>query len=443
MKIQLSDHFTYRRLLRFVFPSIVMMVFTSIYGVVDGLFVSNFVGKDAFAAINLIMPFLMIFGGVGFMFGTGGSALVAMTLGEKKKERANEYFTMIVAGTAIVGVIISLIACFIMRPVAIWLGAEGEIITDCVIYGRIMMIFNIAFMLQNAFQGFFITAEKPHLGLVTTVAAGLTNMVLDALLVGVLKWGVAGAAIATGLCQVVGGIIPLIYFIRPNNSLLKMVRTKLEIKSIARACWNGASEFVSNTASSIVGIVYNFQLLKYAGSDGVAANGVLMYVQFIFIAMFIGYAMGGAPIISYHYGADNTDELRNMFKKSNIIMGIAGVIMAVLAFTLAGTLSKIFVGYDPELFAMTKHAFRIFSLAFIFSGFTIFASSFFTALNNGGVSAAISFLRTFIFKMAAVLIMPLIWELDGIWWSVTIAEVFALIISVIFLVVYRKKYNYI
>lgn len=311
MKIQLSDHFTYRRLLRFVFPSIVMMVFTSIYGVVDGLFVSNFVGKDAFASINLIMPFLMIFGGVGFMFGTGGSALVAMTLGEKKKERANEYFTMIVAGTAIVGAIISLIACFIMRPVAIWLGAEGEIITDCVIYGRIMMIFNIAFMLQNAFQGFFITAEKPHLGLVTTVAAGLTNMVLDALLVGVLKWGVAG------------------------------------------------------------------------------------------------------------------------------------VIMAALAFTLAGTLSKIFVGYDPELFAMTKHAFRIFSLAFIFSGFTIFASSFFTALNNGGVSAAISFLRTFIFKMAAVLIMPLIWKLDGIWWSVTIAEVFALIISVIFLVVYRKKYNYI
>ena len=303
--------------------------------------------------------------------------------------------------------------------------------------------FNIAFMLQNAFQGFFITAEKPHLGLVTTVAAGLTNMVLDALLVGVLRWGVAGAAIATGLCQVVGGIIPLIYFIRHNNSLLKMVRTKLEIKSIARACWNGASEFVSNTASSIVGIVYNFQLLKYAGSDGVAANGVLMYVQFIFIAMFIGYAMGGAPIISYHYGAGNTDELRNMFKKSNIIMGIAGVIMAVLAFTLAGTLSKIFVGYDPELFAMTKHAFRIFSLAFIFSGFTIFASSFFTALNNGGVSAAISFLRTFIFKMAAVLIMPLIWKLDGIWWSVTIAEVFALIISVIFLVVYRKKYNYI
>lgn len=439
MKIQLSDHFTYRRLLRFVFPSIVMMVFTSIYGVVDGLFVSNFVGKDAFAAINLVMPFLMIFGGVGFMFGTGGSALVAMTLGEQKKERANQYFTMIIAGTAITGAIISLIGFIIMRPVAIWLGAEGDIINDCVIYGRIMMIFNIAFMLQNAFQGFFITAEKPHLGLITTVAAGLTNMVLDALLVGVFRWGVAGAAIATGLCQTVGGIIPLIYFLRPNSSILRLVRTKLEIKSIARACWNGASEFVSNTASSIVGIVYNFQLLKYAGADGVAANGVLMYVQFIFIAMFVGYAMGGAPIISYHYGAGNTDELRNMFKKSNIIMGIAGSIMTVLAFTLA----KIFVGYDAELFAMTKHAFRIFSLAFIFSGFTIFASSFFTALNNGCVSAAISFLRTFIFKMAAVIIMPIFWDLDGIWWSVTMAEVFALIISVIFLIVYRKKYNYI
>ena len=306
-----------------------------------------------------------------------------------------------------------------------------------------MLIFNIFFMLQNAFQGFFITAEKPHLGLVTTVAAGLTNMVLDALFVGVLKWGVAGAAIATGLCETVGGIIPFIYFLSPNKSLLRLTKTKIEVKSIARACWNGASEFVSNTASSIVGIVYNFQLLKYAGADGVAAHGVLMYVQFIFIAMFIGYAMGGAPIISYHYGAGNTDELKNMFKKSNIIMGIAGSIMTVLAFTLAGTLAKVFVGYDVELFTMTKHAFRIFSLTFIFSGFTIFASSFFTALNNGGISAAISFLRTFIFKMAAVLIMPLFWGLDGIWWSVTAAEVFALVISFIFLVVYRKKYKYI
>lgn len=443
MKIQLSDHFTYRRLLRFVFTSVIMMVFTSIYGVVDGLFVSNFVGKDAFAAINLVMPFLMIFGGVGFMFGTGGSALVAMTLGEQKKERANQYFTMIIVGTVVTGAVISIIGFIMMRPVAIWLGAEGDIIDDCVLYGRIMMIFNIFFMLQNAFQGFFITAEKPHLGLVTTIAAGLTNMVLDALFVGVLKWGVAGAAIATGLCETVGGIIPFIYFLSPNKSLLRLTKTKIEVKSIARACWNGASEFVSNTASSIVGIVYNFQLLKYAGADGVAAHGVLMYVQFIFIAMFIGYAMGGAPIISYHYGAGNTDELKNMFKKSNIIMGIAGSIMTVLAFTLAGTLAKVFVGYDVELFTMTKHAFRIFSLAFIFSGFTIFASSFFTALNNGGISAAISFLRTFIFKMAAVLIMPLFWGLDGIWWSVTAAEVFALVISFIFLAAYRKKYKYI
>lgn len=442
MTIQLSDHFDYKRLLRFVFPSIIMMVFTSIYGVVDGLFVSNFVGKTAFAAINLIMPVNMIFGGVGFMLGTGGSALVAKTLGEKKPEEANRYFTMMIWVTVLAGAVLSIVGVAVMRPVAIGLGADEGMLPNCVLYGRIMIGFSISFMLQNAMQGFLITAEKPKLGLAATVVAGVTNMALDALFIVGFKWGVAGAAVATGLSQCVGGIIPLIYFMRPNSSLLRLTKTKLEIRTILKACANGASEMVSSITSSLVGILYNFQLLKYAGENGVASYGVLMYVQFIFAAVFIGYSMGSAPIVSYHYGAGNHGELQNLLRKSVILMGTIGGSMVVAAQFLAAPLSHIFVGYDRTLFEMTVHALRISTVSFLIVGFNIFASSFFTALNNGGVSAAISFLRTFIFKFAAVLILPVLLGLDGIWWADVTAEIFAFVISVIFLFSKRKKYHY-
>ena len=360
MNIKLSDHFTYKKLLRFCLSPIIMMVFTSIYGVVDGLFVSNYVGKTAFAAINLVMPFIMIFGGIGFMFGTGGSALVAKTLGLKDSENANRYFTMMSLVTLVVGIIISIVGMIFMRPIAIFLGAENETIEHCVIYGRIIIGFNTAFMLQNLFQSFLITAEKPKLGLWVTVAAGVTNMVLDALFVGVFKWGVAGAAIATGLSQCVGGLLPFIYFLRPNNSLLRFVKTKIEFRPVIDASANGASELVSNVTASIVGMLYNYQLLKYAGEDGVAAYGTLMYVEFIFISVFIGYAIGSAPIISYHFGADNHAELKNMLKKSLILMSLAGVAMLIISEALAFPLAHIFVGYDEKLLEMTVHGFRIF-----------------------------------------------------------------------------------
>ena len=442
MAIQLSDHFNYKRLLKFVFPSIIMMVFTSIYGVVDGLFVSNIVGKAAFAAINLIMPVNMIFGGIGFMLGTGGSALVAKTLGEKEPEKANRYFTMMILITAIIGVITSAIGIGIMRPVSLLLGADEAMLPNCILYGRIMMAFNVSFMLQNAFQGFLITAEKPSLGLAVTVIAGITNMVLDALFIGVFHWGVAGAAFATGVSQCVGGLIPLFYFLRPNRSLLRLVKTKLELRPIVKACVNGSSEMVSSVTSSVVGILYNFQLLKYAGQNGVASYGVLMYVQFTLAAIFIGYSMGIAPVIGYHYGSDNHSELKNLLKKSTLLMAGIGSIMVLTAEIFAVPLAKIFVGYDVDLLNMTVHALRISSLAFLITGFNIFASSFFTALNNGGVSAAISFLRTFIFKFATVLILPLIVGLDGIWWADVSAEIFAFLLSIIFLVTQRKKYHY-
>lgn len=440
--IQLSDHFDYKTLLKFVLPSIVMMVFTSVYGVVDGLFVSNFVGKDAFAAINLIMPLNLIFGGVGFMLGTGGSALIAKTLGEKKPEQANRYFTMMICITIIVSIVLTVVGILIMEPVSIWLGADEAMLPNCILYGRIMMAFIVAFMLQNAFQGFLITAEKPNLGLATTIIAGIINMILDALFIVVFKWGVAGAAIATGISQCVGGIIPLIYFSFPNKSLLHLSKTKLEAKPIIKACLNGASEMVSSVTSAAIGIIYNFQLLKYAGSNGVASYGVLMYVQFTFTAIFIGYSMGSAPIISYHFGAKNNDELKNLLRKSLIIMGFIGLSMVIGAQLLAIPLSKIFVGYNQTLYNMTIYALRISSISFIIVGINIFASSFFTALNNGGVSAAISFLRTFIFKLAAVLLLPALLGLNGIWWADVTAEAFAFIISFIFLINKRKQYQY-
>lgn len=442
MKIQLSDSFDYKKLLRFTFPSIIMMVFTSIYGVVDGFFVSNFVGKTPFAAVNFIMPFLMILGTVGFMFGTGGSALIAITMGAGDKERAQRLFSLFIYVSAICGILIGALGIVVIRPVAAWLGAEGEMLDNCVVYGRIILAVLPALILQYEFQSFFITAEKPKLGLAVTVAAGVANMVLDALFVGVLRWGLVGAAAATAISQSVGGIIPLIYFGRPNTSLLRLTRTKFDGRALLKACTNGSSELMSNISMSVVGMLYNIQLMKYAGGDGVAAYGVLMYVNMIFLAAFIGYSVGVAPVIGYHYGAGNHGELKGLLKKSLVLIGIFSVGMVALAEGLARPLALIFVGYDPELLDMTLRGFLVYSFSFLFAGLAIYGSSFFTALGNGLVSALISFLRTLVFQVAAVLIFPLIWGLDGIWFSIVAAELVAALVTVAFLAGKRKKYHY-
>lgn len=442
MRIQLSDHFTYKNILRFSFPPIVMMVFTSIYGVIDGLFVSNFVGKVPFAAVNLVMPFIMILGGFGFMIGTGGSALVAKTIGEGDRDKANRYFSMMIQLTLICGIVLSVVGIVLIRPISYLLGATDAMIEDCVVYGRVVLLFNTAFMLQNVFQTFLTTAEKPQLGLMATVAAGVVNMALDALFVVGFQWGVAGAALATGISQCIGGLLPLVYFLRPNSSLLRLTKARPETRTLLKACANGSSELMTSISGSIVSMLYNFQLLKFAGENGVAAYGVLMYIQFIFVAIFIGYTIGIAPVVGYHYGADNTPELKSLLRKSLLLMGIAGLLMMLLAQALAVPLAHVFVGYDAELFDMTRRAFAIFAFSFILAGFNIFASAFFTALNNGGVSAAISFLRTLVFQMLSVLILPMLFGLDGIWWAITVAEVFACILSMTFLVAKRKQYRY-
>lgn len=442
MNIQLSEHFTYHKLLRFVFPSIVMMIFTSIYVVVDGLFVSNFVGKTPFAAVNLIYPFLMILGALGFMLGTGGSAIVSKTLGEGKPEKANQYFSMLVYAAIVGGIVLALAGFVSLRPIAKAIGAEGATVDDCVLYGRFILPALPAFMLQNVFQSFFVAAEKPHLGLKITVAAGCTNMLLDFLLVAVFPFGLAGAAVATAVSQLVGGLVPLFYFGRPNGSLLRLTSAKLDLPILAKACTNGFSELMTNVSLSLVNILYNIQLIRVIGEDGVAAYGVIMYVNFIFIAIFLGYAVGSAPIVSYHYGAGNPGELKGLFCKSLVITAIAGIFLTAAAMILSLPLSKVFVGYDAGLLELTCHGFQLFSFSFLFSGFNIFGSAFFTALNNGFVSAAISFLRTLVFQIAVVLVLPVFMGLDGIWLAAAGAELLALVVTVLFFVRERKTYRY-
>ena len=443
MKIQLSEHFTYNKLLRFVFPSIVMMVFTSIYSVVDGLFVSNFVGKTALASINLILPFLMGLSALGFMIGTGGSAIVAKTLGEGDPKRANSYFSMLVYVTAIGGIILALLGMLLVPSVASFLGAEGELLSNCILYGRISFISMPAFMLQNVFQSFFVTAEKPKLGLAVIITAGVTNMILDLLFVGILGFGLAGAAVATVCGEMIGGLFPIFYFSGKNSSLLRLGKTQFNGRILMQTCVNGSSELMTNLSSSIVNSLYNIQLMKFAGENGVAAYAAIMYVNFIFIAIFLGYSIGSAPIISYHYGAGNDGELKNLYKKSLQLVGSWGILLFVLAQFLATPLAKLFVGYDSTLLAMTQTGFRIYSLVYIINGFNIFGSSFFTALSNGVVSAVISFLRTLVFQIGAVFILPIVFGgINGIWSSVTVAELLTLCITITFFVRQRRKYHY-
>lgn len=440
--IRLSDHFTCKRLLHFTFPSVVMLVFTSIYSVVDGFFVSNFVGKTPFTAVNFIMPVLLVLGCVGFMFGTGGGALIALTMGEGRREKADQIFSLLVYVSIACGVALAAIGLLFLRPIAAALGAEGQMLEDSVTYGRIILLALPAYVLQYEFQCLFATAEKPKLGLYVTVAAGLTNAALDALFVAGLSWGLEGAAAATALSQCVGGILPLLYFSRPNSSLLRLTRTKFDGHVLRRACANGSSELMSNISMSLVSMLYNFQLLRYAGEDGVAAYGVLMYVSMIFQAVFIGYSVGAAPVISYHYGAQNQAELRGLLKKSLVLVGAFALMMFGAAELLAEPLAMIYVGYDQDLMDMTLRAFWIYAFSFLFCGFSIFGSSFFTALNNGLVSALISSLRTLVFQVAAVLLFPLIWKLDGIWFSIVGAEAMALVVTVLFFAGKRREYHY-
>ena len=442
MQIQLSEKFNYKKLIRFTMPSIIMMIFISIYSVVDGVFVSNFVGKTPFTAINLIMPVYMLLGAIGFMVGTGGSALVSKLLGEGKTEKANSVFSLLIYASLIVGAAISLIVFIFIEPISRLLGAEGEMLDCCVLYGRILLPFMAIFILQNEFQSFLVAAEQPKLGLWITVAAGCTNILLDALFVAVFPFGLAGAAVATAISQTVGGVIPLFYFFYSKKSVLRLGKAKFDGGAIVKTCTNGASEMMTNVSLCIVNILYNFRLMEIAGYDGVAAYSVIMYVNFVFMAIFFGYSIGSSPIVSYHYGAGNTDEIKSLKKKSFTIIAASAFLMTLLAEILAYPLAKIFVGYDEALLKMTTRGFMLYSLSFLVMGFNVLGSSFFTALNNGGVSAAISLSRTFLFQILSILFLPLWLKLDGIWLSVVVAELLSISVTAFFFINQRSRYHY-
>lgn len=442
MNIQLSDHFTYGRLLRFTMPSIVMMIFTSIYGMVDGIFVSNFAGKTPFAAINLIMPYLMVFGTLGFMIGTGGTALISMTLGMGDKKKANELFSLLTYVSIIGGILLTVISLVFLRPAAMLLGATGQMLEDCVTYGSIVQLALTAYILQYAFQSFCVTAEKPNLSLTMMVTAGVCNIVLDALFVAVFRWGLVGAAVATAIAQIVGAVIPIVYFARPNGSLLRLGKCRFDGKALLRTCTNGFSELMGNVSMSLMSMLYNLQLLAYAGEDGIAAFGVIMYVNFTFISVYIGFAIGTAPVIGFNHGADNRTELKSLMRKCLVILAVFSTVMTVLAEIMARPLSAVFTGYDPALLEMTVRGFRIYSISYLLTGFNMFASSLFTALNNGFISAVLSFFRALVCQMAAILVLPMLWGLDGIWWSNVAAEVGALAVAAFFVIKYRKRYHY-
>ena len=442
MNIQLSEHFTYRKLLRFTLLSMVMMVFTSIYGVVDGVFVSNFVGSASFAAVNLIMPFLMILGAVGFMLGAGGSALAAFTLGTGDEKRANEIFSLLIYVLIGLGAVFTVGGILFMEPMARFLGADEAMLPVCVQYGRVVLTALVPFMLQNTFQSFLVTAERPHFGLYITIAAGVSNMALDALFIAGFGWGVTGAALATAISQFIGGIIPLVYFALPNKSRLRLCRAGWDGRALARACTNGSSEFMTNISMSVVNMLYNWQLMRLMGADGVAVFGIIMYVNFIFVSIFLGYSMGSAPVVGYHFGAGDREELQGLLRRSLRLVAVMGAVMTVLALLLARPLSMIFVSYDAALLTVTVRAFSIYALSFLLVGFNIFSSAFFTALNDGFTSALISFARTLVFEAAAVLVLPLVAGIDGVWASVIAAEALALILSAACLVRNRKKYGY-
>lgn len=440
--ISISDHFTTRRLLRYALPTIVMMIATSIYSVVDGVFVSNFVGKTPFAAINLIYPAFMIIGAIGFMMGAGGSALVAKIIGEGDHPKANRTFSLVAYTTLSLGIIFSILCLIFLEPIAVWFGAEGEILGDCLRYGKLLLIGMPFFLLQGMFQPFMVAAERPSLGLKVSLAAGFTNILLDYLFIVVFDWGLEGAALATSSSQIVAGVVPLVYFLRPNGSLLHLGKTRWDGKALLKTCTNGSSEMVSNISASVVVVLYNAQLLKHIGEDGVAAYGVIGYVLFIFIAVFLGYSTGCAPIVSYNYGAKRHDELRGVVRRSIRIIVFLSVGLTILAELLSAPLARLFVGYDAGLFELTCRALRIYSLSFLLCGLNIYASSLFTALNNGLISAIISFARTIIFECGAVIVIPLLMGIDGIWWAISFAEGGALIMSAVFFLANLRRYQY-
>ena len=441
-KIQLSDHFTYKKLIRYSIPMIGVLILTSIYGVVDGLFISNVEGDIAFSAVNLILPGVMMFSSIGFMMGSGGAAIVSKTLGEGKKEKASQYFSMIVYFLIIIGIVCAILGCILTKQISSLLGASEKMEKYCIEYGRVLFLFLPFMMLQYMFQSFFAVAEKPNVGLLITLCAGITNAIGDYLLIVVFRLGITGAAVASGASMVVGSVPAIIYFAFKKDLKFKLVPTKFDWKALGHTMSNGSSEMVTNISMSFVNMLYNAQLMKYYGENGVSAYGVIMYVGFIFSGCYMGVSQAVAPVVGYNYGASNEEELKNVFKKSLIILAVMAIFLTGSAEALSKPLAYVLFSHNEELLKLTTYAIRLYAIGYTISWINIFGSAFFTGLNNGLVSAIISFGRMLVFQLATIFILPLIFDSTGLWLAMPVSEVFSLIVTVTFFITMRKKYNY-
>jgi len=444
MKIELQGHYGYGRLVRTMLPSIATMIVSSIYSIADGLFVSNYAGSTAFAAMNIIWPGIQILAVFGLMVGAGGSALVSKTLGEGDQDKACRIFSMLTRITMLAGIAMAFLFFILMKPLTWVLGAEGGMIQMATTYGRIIVITLPLYMIQMMFQPFFMVAEKPELGTQISIICGVVNIVLDALFIIVFRLGLIGAALGTAISIATGGLFSLIWFLSKRNKTHLQFRknVKTEWKHVGKSCSNGLSEYVGNVALSVVSICYNLQLMKYIGESGVAAYGILMYLGFVFAAVFIGYNLSVTQIIAFNYGERNHTELRSLLHKSIILISVGGVIMTTVAETAAAPLARFFVGYDESICILTIRAIRIYMLSFLICGLNMFASAWFTALNNGIISAISAFVRTFIFELGCVFILPTFFGVDGIWNAVNVAEVCALLFSAFLITAFSKKYGY-
>lgn len=443
MEIKLSDRFTYPKLLRFTIPTMLMILCTSSYGIVDGVFISNFAGVTDFSAVNLMFPFIYGAATLGYMFGSGGNAVIAKLLGEKDDCGANRAFSMIVLSGLFLGVITAAVMYVLTPSFARSVGAAGALYESAVKYAKICFLFTPPFILQTMFLSFFIAAGKPKLSLYVNIVSGVINIFFDWLFIAEFNLGVEGAASATGLGQLSGAVIPLIYFIRKNSSLLKLTaKFKFNGKILGLTCANGSSEMVTNLSMSIVNTLYNAALIETAGEPGPAAYGVVLYLNFLFAAIFLGYSQGSAPIVSYDYGARNVSELQNITKKSLTLMLSLGVFCTAFAYFVSPPFARVFCAGNPELYELAVHGSQIFAFSYLLSGFNIWASAFFTALSNGLISALLSFLRLFVFQIGCILILPRIFGLSGIWASIAVAEVLAAVPAAVCLFACRNKYGY-
>ena len=419
-----------------------MMLFTSMYGVVDGLYLSHFSGKEAFAAITLIIPLPLLIGAWAYMIGAGGSAVIAKAIASDRQKDANEYFSFLVLISVLGSILLAGIGEIFLEPCAKLLGANDEMLPFCMTYGRILIAAVPLYVLQNVFQSFLTVAEHPKIGLAINLVSAFLNMALNFVFIRITNEVVTAVALATVVSQFVGGITPFVFFVRSKSTTLRFGRPHMPMSLLGPVFANGVSEFVSEIFHPLASVMYNYKLMELTGLNGVAAYGVLMNVGFLFGSVFLGFAVGSAPLFTYKYEREDHDELHSLFIKSTISVVLMGFLLYGVACMIEGPFAAEFFGGDELLITMTEEAFALHSLSYMVMGLAVFASAFFTAIHDSRVSFLISFLRTLLFEVLAILLLPMLFDLNGVWAASLTSEVLTLLVTVGLLISKKEKYQY-